>query len=150
MRVKIDKAEEEVSGARSENSLEFLLSQDDVLRLARETGVSVPTIKRYVSLLDLSESLREKVTTSEAVAGIRTLSTLAQTFSKEEQEGAYQEIGNFEQSIQVEILKRSEGNLEKLGELKEKAMEGASSPQQSLDWTPVKENTPSFTLFGEE
>jgi ParB/RepB/Spo0J family partition protein len=97
----------------------------DYNRVAKETGVSVPTIKRYVSLLNLSESLQEKVSTSEGVAGIQTLATLAQTFSEEEQEEAYNEIGNFKQSIQVEILKRSEGNLEKLGELKERAMEGA-------------------------
>jgi hypothetical protein len=51
---------------------------------------------------------------------------LAETFnSPEEQEAALAEIGSFKQSIQLEIIKRSGGNLDKISELKEEAMEGA-------------------------
>ena len=39
MRVKIDKAEEEIPGSSPEQSLGFLLSQDDALRLAKQTAV---------------------------------------------------------------------------------------------------------------
>lgn len=39
MRIKIDKAEEEIPGFMAEQSLELLLSQDDALRLAKETAV---------------------------------------------------------------------------------------------------------------
>ena len=54
------------------------------------------------------------------------MSRLAETFeSSQDQENALKQIGGFKQSIQVEILKRSEGDLDKLPELRTAAMEGA-------------------------
>jgi len=98
---------------------------NDYKKVAKETGVSVATIKKYLTLLDLSSALQEKLSTSEGPAGIGTLSKLAETFSPEEQERAYKQIGGFKQSIQLEILKRSEGNLNQLSGLRDEAMEGA-------------------------
>jgi len=97
----------------------------DYKKVAKETGVSVATIKKYLSLLELSSSLQEKLTTSDGPTGIGALSKLAETFSPDEQEKAYKEIGGFKQSIQLEILKRSEGDLRQLTELRSEAMEGA-------------------------
>jgi ParB family chromosome partitioning protein len=95
-------------------------------RVAEETGVSMQTVKRYLSLLRLTSSIQEKITTSEGFAGVSALSKLADTFSSpDDQESALEEIGGFKQSIQLEIIKRSEGNLEKLADLKAQAMEGA-------------------------
>ncbi len=59
-RIKIEKAEEEVSGVRSERSLELLLSQNDALRLAKETALK----SREVQERDLDE-LYEKVVLDE-------------------------------------------------------------------------------------
>lgn len=97
----------------------------DYKKVAKETGVSVATIKRYLLLLNLSSSLQERVNTSEGSAGVGALSKLAETFSPQEQEKALNEIGGFKQNIQLEIIKRSGGDLGKLLELKGEAMEGA-------------------------
>jgi len=98
----------------------------DYDKVAKETGISVQTVKKYLTLLNLSPSIQEKLTTAEGPAGISALSKLAETFSSpEEQEEALEEIGGFKQSIQLEIIKRSDGNLEKLMELKDQALEGA-------------------------
>ena len=98
---------------------------NDYTKVAQETGVSVSTIKKYLTLLDLTSTLQDKLTTSDGPTGIGALSKLAETFSPNEQEKAYEEIGGFKQSIQLEILKRSEGNLHQLTELRSEAMEGA-------------------------
>lgn len=98
---------------------------NDYSKVAKETGISVPTIRRYMSLLDLVPALREKITTYDGAAGVSALATLAKTFSDKDQVAAFEEIGGFKQSIQLEILKRSGGDLGKLSELKEEAMEGA-------------------------
>lgn len=60
MRVKIDKAEQEIPGTRAERSLEFLLSQDDALRLAKEAAVK----SREVEESDMNQ-LYEKVVLDE-------------------------------------------------------------------------------------
>ena len=97
----------------------------DHTKVAQETGVSVPTIKKYLTLLNLSSTLQEKLTTSDGPTGIGALSKLAEIFSRSEQEMAYKEISGFKQSIQLEILKRSEGDLNQLTGLRNEALEGA-------------------------
>jgi len=94
-------------------------------KVAKETSVSIPTIKRYLSLLNLSQSIQDRVNTSEGVLGIESLSKLAQIFRPEQQENVLQQIGAFKQNIQVEIIKRSEGDLNRVTELKQLAIEGA-------------------------
>jgi ParB family chromosome partitioning protein len=75
-------------------------------RVAKETSVSTSTVRKYLSLLNLSPAIQEKVSTAEGVAGIESLYKLAQTFKPEEQEKVLQQIGGFKQNIQVEIMKR--------------------------------------------
>ncbi len=112
-----------IDKARAYNSIHDKYQDYD--RVARETGVSVSTIRRYLSLLSLAPSIQEKMTTSEGVAGISALSKLAETFSPDEQETVLKQIGGFKQNIQLEIIKRSGGDLAKVSELKIQAMEGA-------------------------
>ncbi len=71
----------------------------DYNKMAKETGVSVPTIKKYLALLDLAPSIQEKITTAEGAAGVGTLSLLAKTFKPEEQEEAFERISGFKQSF---------------------------------------------------
>lgn len=97
----------------------------DVKRVAKETGVTVPTVRRYLALLSLSPSIQEELTTAEGPAGVGTLSTLADIFSVEEQQGVLEQIGGFKQGIQQEILKRSAGDMTKIPELVEQARESA-------------------------
>ena len=95
-------------------------------KVAKETGVSVPTIRKYLKLFNLAPSIQEKLTTSEGPAGIGTLSRLASTFSSpEEQEKVLESIGGFKQSVQEEIIKQSGGNIENIQGLREDALEGA-------------------------
>jgi ParB family chromosome partitioning protein len=97
----------------------------DLKKVAKETGVSVGTIRKYLKLLNLAPSIQEKLSTAEGPAGIETLAKIADTFSPEEQEDVLERIGGFKQQIQLEMLKRSGGDLSKLEELREQALEGA-------------------------
>lgn len=127
----------------------------DYNKVAKETGVSISTLKKYLTLLNLAPSIQEKLTTSEGPAGIGTLSKLSETFSPDEQEKVLEKIGGFKQQIQLEMIKRSGGKVEKLEELKELAMEGAFDthvcrsldecnfiPEQLIE--PVKEAIKKF------
>ena len=97
----------------------------DVKRVAKETGVTVPTVRRYLALLDLSPSIQEEMTAAEGYAGVETLSELAKTFSAEDQQEVLEQIGGFKGSIQKEILKKSHGDMERIPELVEQAREHA-------------------------
>ncbi|MDI6698099.1 MAG: ParB/RepB/Spo0J family partition protein [Candidatus Saccharicenans sp.] len=97
----------------------------DYNKVAKETGVSASTIKKYLMLLKLVPSIQEKLTTAEGPAGIGTLSKIAETFAPEEQEEVLDRIGGFKQQIQFEMIKRSGGDVDKLEDLREQAIEGA-------------------------
>ena len=111
---------------------------NDYNKVARETGISVSTIRKYLTLLNLAPSIQEKLTTSEGPAGIETLSKLAETFTPDEQEEVLDGIGGFKQQIQLEMIKRSGGDVDKLEELKEQALEGAFDTHlcRSIDKCP--------------
>ena len=84
----------------------------DYVVVTKETGVSITTIRKYLSLLDLAPSIQESLTTNEGPAGIGTLSKLAETFkSPDEQEKVLQAISSFKQDIQLKIIKQSDGNI---------------------------------------
>lgn len=98
----------------------------DYASVVRETGVSIATIKKYMTLLDLAPSIQQSLTTSDGPAGIGTLSKLAETFkSPDEQERVLEAIGGFKQDVQLKIIRASDGNLSQISNLKEKAMQGA-------------------------
>jgi ParB family chromosome partitioning protein len=98
----------------------------DYDKVAKETGMTIQTVKRYLALLKLAPSIQEKITTSEGPAGVSALSKLAETFgSQEEQEEVLDKISGFKQSVQLEILKRSGGDVNKVQDLRETALEGA-------------------------
>jgi len=97
----------------------------DLKRVAKETGASVSTIRKYLKLLNLAPSIQEKLSTANGPAGIATLAKIADTFSADEQEEVLERIGGFKQQIQLEMIKRSGGDLSKLEKLREMALEGA-------------------------
>ncbi len=97
----------------------------DYNKVVKETGVSISTLKKYLTLLNLAPSIQEKLTTAEGAAGIGTLSKLSETFAPDEQEKVLDKIGGFKQQIQLEMIKRSGGNVDTLEELREQAIEGA-------------------------
>ncbi len=94
-------------------------------RVSQETGVSLPTIRRYMKLLNLAPSIQDGLTTSSGSAGVETLSALADNFDAEDQEYVLGEISGFNQHEQREIIKRSDGEVSKIPGLFEWALEGA-------------------------
>ena len=94
-------------------------------RVSRETGVSVPTILRYSKLLKLAPSIQDRLTTSSGTAGVETLATLADYFDAEDQEYVLNAIGGFNQPVQREIIKRSDGDASRIPSLVKQALEGA-------------------------
>jgi len=98
---------------------------EDYNKVAKETGVSISTVRKYLTLLNLAPSIQEGLTTSEGPAGIGTLSKIAGMFSPDEQEEVIDRIGGFKQQIQLEMIKRSGGDIDALDDLREQALEGA-------------------------
>lgn len=94
-------------------------------KVARETSWSAQTVSKYVSLLDLPEEIQNKIGTFDGAAGVGTLSSLARNFQGDEALHVYEQIAGFSQKIQMEIIKRSEGDISKIGEVKGLALEGA-------------------------
>ena len=92
--------------------------------VAKESACSIATIRRYLKLLELPPVLQDRIGTAEGPSGISALSRLASTFSGAEAVSAYNEISGFTQRVQEEILKRCNGDLERLDELVEEAQEG--------------------------
>ncbi len=97
----------------------------DYSKIASETGMSVTTIRRYLKILDLAPSIQERLSTADGPAGIAALSKIAETFTAEQQEAVLDKIAGFTQQIQLEMTKRSDGDLSKLEGLKHQALEGA-------------------------
>lgn len=90
----------------------------DVQILSNYVGVSVPTIRRYLSLLDLSNVLQERVDSREGTLGVEALSKIAKTYDNPiEQEQVYDKIKGFNQKVQIEIIKQTKGDVQKLDEI---------------------------------
>lgn len=98
----------------------------DTGRVSRETGIGVPTVKRYLALLTLPTEIQQKVSTSKGPAGIEALSVLSRTFHDPEQLiEAYDKTAGFTQEIQKQIFKASGGDISRVDELVQQAHEGA-------------------------
>lgn len=94
-------------------------------RVAGETSWSTQTIRRYLNLLDLPLDIQQRIGTSQGPAGVAALARLAHTFPGEQATEVYEKISGFKQNIQEEILKRSGGDVAKIDDLVNEAMEGA-------------------------
>jgi ParB family chromosome partitioning protein len=94
-------------------------------RVARESALSVSTVRKYIQLLGLPEELQKRLDTASGPAGVGALSRLATTFSGDEAIEVFEQISGFTQRIQEEILKRSGGKLGAIHGLVEEAHEGA-------------------------
>ena len=106
------------------NALNNLLNRNkkDFGKVARETGIGVQTIKRYISLLELPDELRRKLSTAEGPAKVQAMSLLVKTFpDKGEMLEVYEKLSGFTQQVQTEIMKQSGGDLSKIDGLIEQA-----------------------------
>lgn len=97
----------------------------DLASVSRETGVGISTVKKYIQLLDLAPEIQQKLAAGEA-KNTEALARLAQTIvDPEKQVEVWDEISGFTQDVQQEIIKRVSPDLGNLGELVDKAAEGA-------------------------
>lgn len=97
----------------------------DLPSVSRETGVGVPTIRKYVQLLDLATELQEQLAAGET-KNTQALANLAQRVKEpDEQVHVWEHIEGFNQGVQQEIIKRLAPDLSNLKDLKDKAAEGS-------------------------
>ena len=94
-------------------------------RAAEETAWSTSTVRKYIQLLSLPTQLQERINTSEGPAKVSALAKLATTFSGNDALETYEKIAGFRQSIQEEIIKKSQGDIAVVDDLVERAQEGA-------------------------
>jgi hypothetical protein len=93
--------------------------------VSRETGVGVPTIQKYIQLLNLAPEIQQKLAAGEA-KNTEALARLARTVvDPHKQVEVWDQIGGFTQDVQQEIIKRVSPGLENLSDLVDKAAEGA-------------------------
>ena len=104
---------------------QIMKNRGDYAAVAKETGVSTGTIRRYLKMLDLAPALQARVTSAEGTVGVGAMSRLAGSFKPDEQEKVYDQISGLKQSIQEQVIKKSGGDIERITELTEQAIEGA-------------------------
>jgi ParB family chromosome partitioning protein len=96
----------------------------NVQSVSRETGVGVPTIRKYIQLLNLAPDLQEQLAAGEA-KNTQALAKLAQQLTDpNKQIEAWNKIGGFTQGVQQEIIKQMNPDLSNLDELVDDAHEG--------------------------
>ena len=105
--------------------VEILSRYGNNKRVARETGVSVTTIRKYAKLLNLAQEIQDEISLDECPVGVETLAILADTFDIEYQVWVLERIKGFNPSIQQQILKESGGDPSKIHDLVERALDGA-------------------------
>lgn len=97
----------------------------DLQSVSRETGVGVPTIRKYIQLLGLATGLQEQLAAGET-KNTQALANLAQKIKEpEEQIHVWRHIEGFNQGVQQEIIKQLAPDLSNLRDLKDKATEGS-------------------------
>lgn len=109
------------------NALNSLLDHHnkDFGKVAKETGIGVQTIKRYICLLELPEELRQRLSTAEGPAKVQAMALLVKTFpDKAEMLEVYTKMAGFTQQVQTEIMKQSGGDFSKIEGLVELAHQG--------------------------
>lgn len=91
---------------------------------AKSTGLSVATVKKYLSLLLLPEDLRSRVGTAGGPNGVGAMAALAKNYGDDPDTAreAWELVGGFTGGTAETILRQSEGDLERLREYRELAL----------------------------
>jgi ParB family transcriptional regulator, chromosome partitioning protein len=98
----------------------------DMSRVAKETGISQQTVRKYLAISSLPPEIQAKLSTAEGPARVGALAVLAQTFSDPEaMVQAYDQISGFTQPVQMAILNASGGDVGKVSGLVDQALAGA-------------------------
>jgi ParB family chromosome partitioning protein len=100
--------------------------EHDIEMVSRETGVKPVTIRKYLAIRTLPDTIQRDLSTREGPAKVDTLYHLARTFpDRSDAERVFKEIEGFKQGVQVQIIRESLGNVDRVPELKARALEGA-------------------------
>lgn len=98
---------------------------NDIGRVSGETGVSTATIRKYLSMLTLPESIQNSLSTSQGPANVEMLHQLARAYpDPQEAEQVYSRIKGFTQQDQVRIIKESGGDVGNIDHQVNRALEG--------------------------
>ena len=94
---------------------------------ASSTGLSIQTVKKYLSLLILPENVRSKLGTGDGPTGIGVMAELAKQFGDDEAalNEAWEKIEGFRGGIAQKILNESGGDLGRLEDLRQQAADGS-------------------------
>jgi len=96
----------------------------DVHAVSKETALSVPTVRKYVSMQALAPQLRGQLAAGET-RSTEALSRLARTFQEpDKQVHIWDRIGGFTQEAQEAVIKELDPDLETLDELVNQVLEG--------------------------
>jgi|GEM_PF-884164 len=93
--------------------------------VAREACLSEATVRKYLNIASLPECIQNQLGAGDGTNSVAMMSRLATTFKGSEAEEVLEKIGPFNGSIKMEIIKRSNGRLDVIDDLVEKAQEGA-------------------------
>lgn len=105
--------------------VQLLKTFDSIESLSNNIGVGAPTIKKYISLLELSSTLQRTIDSRSGTLGIDALSRLSKSFSNHyEQELVHDRLKGFNQKIQIEMIKNLNGSVESLTDVVRDAQEG--------------------------
>jgi len=105
--------------------VQLLKTFDSIESLSNNIGVGAPTIKKYISLLELSPTLQRTIDSREGTLGIDALSRLSKSFQNNyEQELVHDRLKGFNQKVQIEMIKNLNGSVESLTDVVRDAQEG--------------------------
>lgn len=94
--------------------------------VAKQTGLSPQTIRRYTSLLRLPQEVQSVFSTSDGPASIGVASTIASSFAdQEEMKNAWDQVKDFKSETAKRIIQQSGGDIERVRENTLLAAEGA-------------------------
>lgn len=117
---------------------------------ANSTGLSVQTVKKYISLLALPESLRSKLGTGDGPTGIGAMAELVKQFGDDEDVllEAWVKLEGLKGGLAQRILSESGGDLDQLEDLRQRALDGSFQLERcgsSLRTCPWIKDLPEMT-----
>lgn len=105
--------------------VQLLKTFDSIEALSNNIGVGSQTIKKYISLLELSPTLQRTIDSREGTIGIDALSRLSKSFSNHyDQEMVHDRLKPYNQKVQIQMIKNLNGSTEALHEVVLDAQEG--------------------------
>jgi len=97
-----------------------------VPEVSKQTGISTSTIRKYLTLMRLPESVAEEFKVADGSVSISVAAAIATTFTnQEDMKKAWEQVKGFKAGIAERVIRNSNGNLQRVEENKILAAEGA-------------------------